>query len=320
MNITVESSPQRTTQILGQQWLILIHQLPPKPDYLRVKVRRRLLGLGAIALKSTVYVLPLNDGTMEDFHWLRGEILADQGEATVVAGRIIAGITEDELKEQFREVSNAGYAELINAVSASGGGAADLDRFRRHFETIEARDHFGAPGRAAAREALQRLEARTEIPTERPGKVPSASRPSGATWVTRKGVFVDRMASAWLIRRFIDGGARFKFVPPQGYRPEAGELRFDMFEGEFTHEKGGCTFETLLSHFQIDDPALAGLGEIVHDIDCKDDKFGRPETVWVTSLLRGIVLTHPSDPARIEAGMTLFDALHASLGEKAGGM
>jgi hypothetical protein len=133
-------------------------------------------------------------------------------------------------------------------------------------------------------------------------------------------VFVDRMASAWLIRRFIDGGARFRFVPPQGYRPETGELRFDMFEGEFTHENGGCTFETLLSRFGIDDPALAALAEIVHDIDCKDEKFGRPETGWVAGLLRGIALTHASDANRIEAGMTLFDALHASMQDQSATM
>ena len=311
---------QPAAQVSEQQWLILIHQLPPKPDYLRVKVRRRLQGLGAIALKSTVYVLPLTDGTVEDFQWLRREIVADKGEATLVAARVIAGFTDGELKEQFRAASDAGYAELIAAISASGVGPEDLDRFRRHFEAIEARDHFGAAGRAAAREELRRLEARTEAPAEEPGKVPSADRPRGATWVTRKGVFVDRMASAWLIRRFIDEDARFKFVPPQGYRPQAGELRFDMFDGEFSHEAGGCTFETLLRRFRIEDSALATLGEIVHDIDCKDDKFGRPESGWVTSLLRGIVLTHPSDPARIEAGLALFDALHASLKEKAGSM
>ncbi len=100
----------------------------------------------------------------------------------------------------------------------------------------------------------------------------------GSVWVTRQGVHVDRIASAWLIRRFIDPEARFKFVPAKGYVPEPGELRFDMFEAEFTHEGDRCTFEVLLARAGLADPALAAIGEIVHDIDLKDAKFGREET------------------------------------------
>ena len=319
MNITSESSAQASLEPDVQQWVLLIHQLPPKPDYLRVKVRRRLAALGAVALKNTVYALPCNEKTLEDFQWLRREIVAEEGEATLVNATLIDGVTDRDLVSQFQRDRNAEYEELVAEAAAAD---PDLDRLRQRLLAIEARDHFGGSGRAEAEAAIRRLQedqAAGEAAKPDPGDA-AAARPRAATWVTRQGVFVDRMASAWLIRRFIDPDARFKFVAPQGYQPEPGELRFDMFDGEFTHVGDGCTFETLLARFRLADPALEVLGRIVHDIDCKDDKFGRPETGWVASLLRGIALTHPSDPARIEAGMTLFDALHASLREKAGSM
>jgi hypothetical protein len=99
--------------------------------------------------------------------------------------------------------------------------------------------------------------------------------------VTREGVHVDRIASAWLIRRFIDLEARFKFVPSRGYVPRAGEIRFDMADAEYTHVGDDCTFQTLVRRFGLAERPLRTIGEIVHDIDCKDELFGRPETAGV---------------------------------------
>jgi hypothetical protein len=144
------------------------------------------------------------------------------------------------------------------------------------------------------------------------GTGPHAVAPTATTWATREGVFVDRIASAWLIKRFIDPEARFKFVPAQGYAPQPGELRFDMFEGEFTHEGDKCTFEMLLSHFALRDSALRAIADIVHDIDCKDDKFGREEAAGVASMIRGLTKAHQNDMARIDAGSALFDGLYAA--------
>ena len=135
----------------------------------------------------------------------------------------------------------------------------------------------------------------------------------GRTWVTRVGVHVDRIASAWLIKRFIDRDARFRFVPPKGYRPEPGELRFDMFEGEFTHDGDRCTFETLCRHFGIRDRALGIIAELVHDIDCKDEKFGRAETSGFRLVIDGIVHAHATDEARLERGAAVLDDLYAQL-------
>ena len=125
-------------------------------------------------------------------------------------------------------------------------------RLRRQLTQVVGIDFFGANGRQAAEAALAGLEARLvqpEIdgrPEERAMDEEGLRGLHGRTWVTREGVHVDRIASAWLIRRFIDPEASFKFVPSKGYPPQPGEVRFDMYEAEFTHEGDRCTFEVLL--------------------------------------------------------------------------
>jgi hypothetical protein len=144
-------------------------------------------------------------------------------------------------------------------------------------------------------------------------EVPPATEPEslkGRLWVTRRGVYVDRIASAWLIQRFIDPDARFKFVAAKGYEPEQGELRFDMFDGEFTHEGDRCTFEVLLARMELTDPALIAIGQIVHDIDLKDGKYGRDEAGGIARLVEGIAVANQDDRQRIERGSVIFNDLY----------
>lgn len=234
--------------------MLLIHQIPPKPDYLRVKIRRRLHAIGARLLKNSVYLLPHTEEALEDFQWLAREIVADGGQAIVCEAAFVEGVTDPEL--------------------------ASL---------------FGAPHGV------------------RPGEAPDPASYVGRTWVTRRGVKIDRMASAWLIRRYIDREARFKFVAPRGYRPRRGEVRFDMYEAEFTHEGAACTFETLLARFGLRDRALQAIGEIVHDIDCKDGKFERPEGPGIALLIEGIAQKYRSDRERLDEAARALDALHGHL-------
>jgi hypothetical protein len=177
---------------------------------------------------------------------------------------------------------------------------------------VAARDFFSAPGRERVEEAIRRLEARAgqgAAPSQSSSPL-SAADHRGRTWVTRTGIHVDRIASAWLIRRFIDPEARFAFVPAKGYRPRPGELRFDMYEAEYTHEGDRCTFEVLLERFGLDDPALAELGELVHDLDLDDGKFGRADADGIGRLLAGICLAHRDDQARLARGSAVFEDLH----------
>src|SRR5262249_50438530 len=131
------------------------------------------------------------------------------------------------------------------------------------------------------------------------------------TWVTRKGVHLDRIACAWLIRRFIDQQPTFKFVPARGYTPAPREIRFDMFDAEFTHDGELCSFEVMLRAFDLRDPALRALAEVIHDVDLKDSKFDREETGGIDHLIAGIAWLHGDDEARLEHGSAVFDALHA---------
>ena len=309
------------------EWLLLTHHLPPQPAYLRVKVRRRLERIGAVPLKNSVYVLPCGEETQEDFEWLRQEIEDSGGESTLSVARFLDGETAARLVSDFREASDAGYAGVIESARAVLEGHADeqrsegtgrfqlrskLTHLRRVMSEVIGRDFFAAPGRAAAERALAELEAavRGDLQRRPEDFAGEDGRPVGRTWVTRRGVKEDRIACAWLIRRFIDPAAVFKFVRPHGYRPVDGELTFDMYEGEFTHEGDGCTFETLLARFGLlADPALVAVGEIVHDIDLKDEKFGRPETAGVASLIDGVTRLTDDDDERLKRGGALFEQL-----------
>jgi hypothetical protein len=319
---TVKPPPRRP----AAKWLLLIHQIPPKPDYFRVKVRRRLQRIGAVALKNSVYVLPARDEALEDFRWLLREIVADGGEATVCEAEFVEGIGQPELEATFAIERDAEYAEVVVAAQQLGSSGAartedgerspaveaELGRLRRRLEEIQAIDYFGAPGRRAAERAIAALEARTS--RQAAGKTGKGGEEmKGRIWVTRRDVFVDRIASAWLIRRFIDPKARFKFTGSEAYRPKTGEVRFDMFEAEYTHEADRCTFETLLERAGLRDRALRAIGEIVHDIDCKDGKFGREEAPGIAAMVRGLVRAHRDDSDRLARGAAAFDDLYASL-------
>jgi hypothetical protein len=312
----------------GARWLVIVHQIPPKPDYFRVKVRRRLARLGAVALKSTVYVLPWSSQAVEDLQWLRREIVDEGGEAILCEAQLVEGITDAELEESFRRARDGDYQAIsidaaatlarIRKKKSSAEEQADIEsaiaRLRRRMRAVAELDFFGSAGRTAAARAIDAIvdrvsggAARSVAPHDR------EELPSGGVWVTRRDVFVDRIASAWLIRTFIDARAEFKFVPGTGYHPAPGERRFDMFEAEYTHVGDRCTFEVLLERFGLEgDAALRSIAEIVHDIDVKDEKFARLEAPGVEQLLSGIVRSALTDPERLVAGGALFSSLYES--------
>ena len=309
------------------RWLLLIHQIPPAPSYLRVKIGRRLQGLGAVAVKNSVYVLPRNEQALEDFQWVRGEIVAGGGDASVCEARFVEGLSDGAVESLFSAAREADYAELARAARELQQGlarrgkkptatkeqaSAALTRLRKRLGEVAAIDFFGASGRDAVEGVLAAVEGALRPPATYgpPNQAPEVGEMQGRTWVTRSGVKVDRIASAWLIRRFIDPEARFKFVGGQEYRPLAGELRFDMFEAEYTHEGEQCTFEVLLRRFGIGDRALGEMAEIVHDIDLKDAKFSRPEAPGLDHLIAGIAMRHKDDEARLHDGATVLEGLY----------
>jgi hypothetical protein len=320
-------------RVLAHSWLLLIHQLPAKPAYLRVKIWRRLQDIGAVAVKNAVHALPMNEETQEDFEWLLREIREGGGEAFVCEARLIDGLSDEEVRALFDRARDADYAELTKEAQALSKSArrkagsdstaelrAQVARLRKRLADIAAIDFFGAIGRETAEGLLRGLEA--QLDKDEPVASKAETEPNliatlrNRIWVTREGVYADRIASAWLIRRFIDPEARFKFVSGKGYRPQEGEVRFDMFEAEFTHEGDKCTFEVLLERAGLKDSALRAIAEIIHDIDLKDDKFGRTEVAGIRTLIDGIRASTSDDARRIQRGTEAFNDLYESFRKK----
>jgi hypothetical protein len=318
-------SAQKT---LAYSWLLLVHQLPAKPAYLRVKIWRRLQALGAVPIKNAVHALPMNEGTQEDFEWLLREIGEGGGDAVLCEARLIDGISDDHVRRLFDEARDRDYDEITNevlALSKSVRGKpkgeainefrSQTARLRKRLADLVAIDFFGAIGRQKAEAALASLETRlnADDPVKKPADQLSTKKIgelAGKTWVTRQGVHIDRIGSAWLIGRFIDPQAQFKFVSGKTYRPQADELRFDMFEAEFTHEGEQCTFEVLLDHIGSRDSALRAISEIIHDIDLKDNKFGRDEAAGIRTVIDGIAVATTDDNERIARGTSVFNDLY----------
>lgn len=310
------------------RWVLLMPSIPSGDTTARVKAWRQLQKVGAIALKNSVYVLPNRDECVEAFEWMARELRAAGGQASLCEGEFFDGTTDQEIERRFVDARNAdfvevatearGIAKLLKAKRITRDKLAMLAeqvaKLRRRFDEVAAIDFCHAPDREATHGLLVGLERiagelRGDSQEQPLGRVP---HPSAATWVTRTGVHIDRIACSWLIRRFIDPKATLKFVPAKGYVPEPGELRFDMYEAEFTHVGERCSFEVLLLRMGLDgDAALVALAEIVHDIDLKDDKYARPETPGVAGAVIGICGSARGDETRIAAASPLLDGLYA---------
>lgn len=308
------------------RWLILVHRIPPKPLYLRAKMRQRLAAVGAVAVKNAVYLLPRGAEALEDLQWIAQEIEAGGGDAHLFEGDFVDGVANDAAVAQFREARDDDYealaSEAVAATKAARSAAAVPElaaahaRLVRRFEEVRRIDFFDASKRQDAEEALHAIEARLKKDRKEETRMIEAHPElRGKTWVTRPGVKIDRMASAWFIRRFVDPKARFRFADPNAPRRE-GELAFDMVGGDFTHEEDRCTFETLVRRVGLPDKGVRAIAEIVHDLDLKDGKYDRAETAGVRLMLDGVMARIDADEERIERALQIFDDLHEALGKR----
>ncbi|MCA1615387.1 MAG: chromate resistance protein [Acidobacteria bacterium] len=326
-----------------QEWMLLIHQLPPKPTSLRVRTWRKLQRLGAVPVKNSVYVLPYNEKTHEDFQWLKQEIEAARGEATVFRAGSVEGATDDEIVATFRKLRDEDYEQITAELDGLAGtvrgqkkgghlspgrvGAheTELSRLHQELERVVAVDFFQAPKRAAAASALERCREALRLsqsPDGRGAKGPTTGGNGldtalyqGRRWVTRRRPHIDRLATAWLVRRFIDKRPRFLFVE-EGERVEGG-VHYDMADAEFTHRGEDCTFETVVKEFGLaGDPALREIAEIVHDIDLKDGKFNRLEAAGINLAVRGIASVITDDRKLVRQAAVVFDGLYEYLTRK----
>jgi hypothetical protein len=306
-------------------WLVLIVSLPREPSSLRVRAWRRFKTLGAVALKRSVWVLPASPETVEQFQWLTQEVERDHGEATLLRVERVENLTTEELIRRFREARNADYRALAEryqrllrvldrarGVSEKARAHDEAGRLARELTRLREIDYFDAPGAAEVARAREAVEARLAS-----GSPPTPAKPSlgdlqGRVWVTRPRPHVDRLASAWFIRRFVDPEARFVFAAPEARPPDA--LPFDMVGAEIGHHGDRCTFETLNELSARRDPALAAMAEIVHEADLRDGKFAREEARGLDLAIRGLLAATPDDAAMLATGLTLFEGLYATLG------
>lgn len=333
------TSLTKTAAVPG--WLLFFYSVPAKPVNNRMKVWRKLLAAGAIQLKGAVYLLPRSEEHAEFLQWLTTEITAMRGEAAFVRVDHIDTMADAELVDLFNRQRTQEYAAVeqgitdlarrLAAISKGGsqsakGLAARLAKLQRGFEAVQRLDFFAAPSGIALQEKLHRLKAELEA------LLPDASRPAspqpiplqrvadyrGRTWATRGKPFVDRMASAWLIKRFIDPQAAFVFLDGQKKMP-AGAILFDTPAAEFTHVGDLCTFEVLLRAFGLKDASLRKMAELVHDLDLKDGKYGAAEARGVEEILTGIRRTASGDPEMLARGMEVFELLYVSKKPEAAG-
>ena len=319
-----------------QDWILLIHQLPPKPTNLRVRIWRKLQKVGAVAIKNSVYVLPATDETYEHFQWLKQEIESAGGEASVFRADSVEGTTDDEIIAAFRKARDEEFAAvsaqldgLTGAIREQSRGKhlsagrlsaheAEIDKLHIELERIAAKDFFNVAQRASACSAYERCQKAIRAaqgPTgkaalsQKKGGTLDVAKYQGKRWVTRRNLHIDRLASAWLIKQFIDKSPRFYFVA-EGETVE-GAIPFDMFGAEFTHHGEDCTFETMMKQFGLaESEGLREIAEIVHDIDLKDDKFHRSEAAGLNAIIDGLSKVLRDDRKLLHRTGAVFDGLY----------
>lgn len=299
-------------------WLLLMFSLPASRASQRVGVWRQLQRHGAIGLRNSGYLLPNNPANRERFEWIANWIRHGRGEASVIEVQSIDNLSTEQLVGRFAEARARDYQALIRdlrkllSTPSPRNPANGLSRLRSRFLKIAAIDFFRSPLRSRVEELLEQAETARSVSSRvaRPGKV-NRREYVNRVWVTRPRPGIDRSASAWLIRRFIDSKARFAFAA--GDRVAAKAVPFDMFHGGFGHRGEDCTFETLEKEFRIRNRRVNLIGQIIHDADLGDEKFGRQEGFGLDEVLKGWARRGLTDKELLERGIELIEGLYSSL-------
>ena len=288
--------------------------------------------MGAVAVKNAVHILPASRQALEDFEWLRGEVVGLGGQGLVFEVPSLKETDERPIVAAFQAAIADEFDSLRKEIAAmhptarrgserTEGDIRKLRALEDRFEDVSRRDFFDAPGRREVDAALRKVSAELNATPKRGASSTAVSSDPDAfrdrTWVTRPRPGVDRFSSAWLIRRFVDRGARFMFAESPERYSEA--IPFDMYQpGGFRHEGDRCTFEVLCERFAIRDAAVRKIGEIVHDIDLKEDRYHSPHTATVRCLVEGLRAAVADDAKLLEEGILVFEALYQSFASHKG--
>jgi hypothetical protein len=316
-------------------WFLFFYTVPAKPVGSRMRIWRKLARIGAVQLKGAVYLLPASEEHREMLQWLVSETSASGGEAGFAQTERVIPFTDVELYALFNNQRAEEYGKILKEMDGfrrkmasfrKGTGQSRPEGLRRQFlkirnefQVIRKIDFFNSPQGRKMEDRFTEMEQEVSQllsrEKEQQADIAGILRPEdfrGRTWVTRPNLFVDRLASAWLIRRFIDPEASFVFLPEEEISTAKGDmLSFDVAGGDFTHLNDLCTFEALIVRFGLGEPALRSLAEIVHDLDLKDDRYGHPVTAGVEVVISGFRDQSLEDPEIIAHGLLVFDALYA---------
>lgn len=317
-------------------WLLFFYTLPSKPVRSRMKIWRKLLNTGALPFKNSVYILPYTEEHHEFLTWLVTEILSLKGEGSFVRVEKIEMIDNQQIITLFNQQRESDYRHIQrkfdeierNITSARSGGASlnkknithQIRKCQRDFENIRKIDFFISERGLEVGERLEKIVATlnglTGIETTKQAVTIVPARIEdyqNKIWATRKRPFVDRFASAWLIKKFIDKNASFTFIDEKdGENMGKDIILFDIRGGRFTHTADLCTFEVLIKSFSLKDKTLRKVAEIVHELDLKDNKFRTPEAKGIENILYGIRKTAKNDYESMERGTAIFEMLYAS--------
>lgn len=301
--------------ISATQWLLLIFSLPTRQAAKRVEIWRKLRRYGALALPSSGYVLPSGSAHQEKLEWLAGAIRRYGGQASVVSVSAFDDLPDKQLTKMFMEARARDYEELERELrKANGRGISDgtIARLRRRFQEISAIDFFNSPLRSRTEALLVRADSSETRSVPASGGIRMKKEFRNRVWVTRHRPGIDRSASAWLIRKFIDPRSKFTFADDPKKRPKA--VPFDMFGGVgFGHRGDDCTFETLCKEFEIRDRKVQAIAQIIHDADLDDEKFGRSEGLGIDHVLKGWAQQGIADAELLRRGMELIEGLYQSV-------
>jgi hypothetical protein len=314
---------------MGETLLLLLVGVPTTPSSLRVRVWRRLRSLGAVALKRSAYLLPDTPERYEDFQWLAQEIQRQGGEAMLVRVQQIENMSRDDVLRLFRDPRDRDYRHLAvryrrvlqrldrKSEATSARVQEELARLAKDHQRIHDIDFFDAPGGAEVRRLEETIAMRTrppESPRREVRPTLDLTKLRGRRWVTRPRPHIDRIASAWLIKRFIDADAEFLFAPPAEFPDDA--IPFDAPGVELSHQGEDCTFETLLKRARLHDRRLVRLAEVVHEADLRDGKYPHEEARGIDVAVRAMLAVSSDDQQVLAQGMVLFEGLYATTPRK----
>jgi hypothetical protein len=292
------------------EFLALFVSLPTRQSAGRMRIWRALRALGCAALRDGVYLLPTSLNHALALEQIAADIRVAQGTADLYRLDGRDEVQQANLVALFDRGSD--YARLLSAMAdADAGNAKAVRALKRELAALVAIDYFPGEARRQAEAMLAALEsAASGEPSATAGEIRrlASADYSGRTWATRKGLWVDRMASAWLIRRFIDRKAKFLWLANPKKRPKD-VLGFDFDGAQFTHVGGRVSFEVLAASFGLDgDPAIVRIAAIVHCLDVGGVPVA--EAAGIEAVLAGLRAAAANDDKLLTEASRVFDGLY----------